>query len=109
MCAKYARECGKCTVASGKLKLTPDKGQPWTSNFAASGATNWRIGGLDCQRITASYPANAKLNKKFTSGKAYAGIASAITFVFSADGSYTVERVGSARSSGAATVWAGIR
>jgi len=40
------------------------------------------------------------LNGKYTSGQAYGGIASATTFVFSPDGSYTVETVGAVRSGG---------
>lgn len=101
VCAKYAGECGKYAVAGGKLNLTPNKGKPWTTDFAPAGAGNWKIGGVDCQRITASYPANAKLNGKYTSGQAYGGIASATTFVFSPDGSYTVEKVGAVRAGGA--------
>jgi hypothetical protein len=100
VCAKYPGECGKYAVAGGKLNLTPIKGKPWTADFAPAGAGNWKIGGVDCQRITASYPANAKLNGKYTSGQAYGGIASATTFVFSPDGSYTVEKVGAVRSGG---------
>jgi hypothetical protein len=99
VCAKYPGECGKYAVAGGKLNLTPIKGKPWTADFAPAGG-NWKIGGVDCQRITASYPANAKLNGKYTSGQAYGGIASATTFVFSPDGSYTVEKVGAVRSGG---------
>lgn len=99
VCTKYAGECGKYAIAAGKLNLTPNKGKPWTTDFAPAGA-NWKIGGLDCQRITASYPANAKLNGKYTSGQAYGGIASATTFLFSPDGSYTVERVGAVRAGG---------
>lgn len=100
VCAKYAGECGKYAVAGGKLNLTPNKGKPWTADFADPGGGKWKIGGVDCQRITASYPANAKLNGKYTSGQAYGGIASATTFVFSPDGSYTVEKVGAVRSGG---------
>ena len=100
VCAKYPGECGKYTVAGGKLNLTPNKGKAWTAAFAPAAGGNWKIGDVDCQRITASYPANAKLNGKYTSGQAYGGIASATAFVFSPDGSYTVDKVGSVRSGG---------
>ena len=100
VCARYAGECGRYTGAGGKLNLTPNKGKAWTTDFAPAAGGNWKIGGVDCQRISASYPANAKLNGKYTSGQAYGGIASATTFMFSPDGGYTVERVGSVRSGG---------
>ena len=101
VCAKYAGECGKYAVGGGKLNLTPNKGKPWTADFADPGGGKWKIGGVDCQRITASYPANAKLSGKYTSGQAYGGIASATTFVFSPDGSYAAEKVGAVRAGGA--------
>lgn len=100
VCAKYPGECGRYALAGGKLNLTPNKGKVWTTDFAPAAGGNWTIGGVACQRITASYPANAKLNGKYTSGSAYGGIASATTFVFNPDGSYTVEKVGSVRAGG---------
>jgi hypothetical protein len=100
VCAKYPGECGKYTVAGGKLNLTPNKGKPWTTDFAPAGA-NWKIGGVDCQRITSSFASGGKLSGTYTSGQAYGGIATATTFVFNPDGSYTVEKVGAVRSGGA--------
>lgn len=97
-CAKYPGECGKYTIAGGKLNLTPNKGKPWVSDFKPEAGGNWNIGGIPCQKITAAYPANAKLNGRYTSGQSYGGISSASTYVFTPDGNYTVENVGSARS-----------
>jgi len=67
-CAKYPGDCGKFTVSGGKLNLTPNKGKPWVVDYKPEPAGNWDIGGIPCQKITAVYPANAKLNGRYTSG-----------------------------------------
>jgi len=91
-------EWGKYSLTGGKLNLTPVKGKPWVADFKTEGA-DWNIGSNSCQKITAVYPANAKLNGRYTSGQSYGGNSSASTYVFSPDGAYTIENVGSARSS----------
>ncbi len=68
-CAKYPSACGKYTLASNKLNLSSLKGKPWTADFKPS-ATPGHLDSdnIPCQKVTASYPASAKRNGRYTPG-----------------------------------------
>lgn len=98
-CAKYPSECGTYAISGGKLNLTPRKGKAWTADFKQLAGGNLDINSIPCQKVTASYPANAKLNGRYTAGAGFGGVTSASTYVFSQDGTFTNENVGSVRTS----------
>ncbi|MFN0105848.1 MAG: hypothetical protein ACKV2U_27645 [Bryobacteraceae bacterium] len=100
-CAKYPSSCGKYAISGAKLNLTPRSGKPWAADFKHAAGGNLDINDIPCEKITASYPANAKLNGRYTSGQSYGGISSASTYAFNPDGTFTTEVRGMARSSAA--------
>lgn len=100
-CAKYPDSCGTYEVAGAKLNLTPRKGKAWSTDFKPPANGNYEISGIPCQIVKSTYPANSKLNGTYTSGSGFGGVSSASTYVFSPDGSYTYEAVGSVRTGGA--------
>ena len=99
-CAKWRGSCGTYKLSGKQLTLTPRDGKPWTAEFEQTSTGNWKIGGNDCTRVKQSYPANAKLSGIYTAGSGFGGIMSAQTYVFSPEGSFTRESVGSVRASG---------
>lgn len=108
-CAKYPGSCGTYDVAGAKLNLTPRKGKAWSTDFKQVAGGNFEISGIPCQSVKSAYAATAKLNGKYTSGSGFGGVSSASTYVFSPDGSYTSESVGSVRTGGASATSASLK
>lgn len=109
VCAKYPSECGTYALFGGKLNLTPRKGKAWTADFKQVAGGNLEINSIPCQKVTARYPANAKLNGRYTAGAGFGGVSSASTYVFNQDGSFTNENVGSVRSGAGGAVSSNVK
>ena len=104
-CAKYPAECGKYTLAGNKLNLNPLKGKPWTADFKPSSTPgHLDINNIPCQKVTASYPANAKLNGRYTAGAGFGGVRSVRTYTFKPDGTFSVEAIGAVSNSATSAV-----
>lgn len=97
-CTKYPTACGTYAIAGPKLNLTPRQGKAWTADFKKLAGGNLEINSIPCEQIKTNYPANSKLNGRYTAGSGFGGIRSVRTYVFNADNTFTTEAVGSVRS-----------
>ncbi len=89
-------DCGKYALVGNKFNLTPLQGKPWTADFKpAATPGNLDINSIPCQKITAAYPPNAKLNARYTAGVGFGGIRSVRTCAFNSDGTFSIESRGS--------------
>lgn len=103
-CAKAQDACGTYTYSGGTLSLQPKRGKPWTTEVKQLPGGKLEINHIECTRISQQFAAGAKLDGRYSAGANYGGIMSARTYIFSPDGTFTAEAIGSARSSAASAL-----
>jgi hypothetical protein len=92
-CASQPTQCGTYKATATNLQLTPRQGSPESVAVERSADGNLKINGTFAKRVD-KFPANAKLDGKYSRIGNAGGVSAARSYTFKPDGTFTASSLG---------------